>query len=302
MAKQNSDETIAQYVTRLRILATYCDFESMDKQIVRQVVVNCTSSVLRRTFLKQTTLDIVKLQELGRTQDTLDSHVQIVEGKTLPTGDSVNVVKQSRYSKRNKTSAYTARKQSSAESEKTGLKCFRCGGGHPHPGGYKSCPATNVKCNITGHFAKFCKNKQSQVKPNSDMINQIESIESEQVDGRTYVFSIGESEETPTTMLTFGKTELKFKIDTGAAVNMLDYEGFKVLNPTPKLTTSVRPKFGYSSRTALPVIGTFKAFVSSKYRAEKVVEAEFYVVKGNNGRLLSYNTSKDLGLVHIVVP
>jgi hypothetical protein len=30
MAKQDSDETIAQYVTRLRILATYCDFESVD--------------------------------------------------------------------------------------------------------------------------------------------------------------------------------------------------------------------------------------------------------------------------------
>jgi hypothetical protein len=245
------------------------------------VVVNCTSSVLRRTFLKQTTLDIVKLQELGRIHDTLESHVQIVEGKTeLTTRENIDFVKQSR------------------NSNKTSLKCFKCGGGYPHPGGYKSCPSTNVtchECHNAGHFAKFCRQKQSQEKPTSDMVNQIESIESEQ-----YIFSIGESEETPTTMLKVGQVELKFKIDTGASVNILDYDKYKVLKPTPKLTTRVRPTFGYSSRTALPVIGTFKAFVSSKDGAGKVVEAEFYVIKGDHGRLLSYKTSKDLGLVHIV--
>jgi hypothetical protein len=46
--RQQDTETIEQYVTRLRFLATYCAFHDTDDEIVRQVIQSCSSSQFRR--------------------------------------------------------------------------------------------------------------------------------------------------------------------------------------------------------------------------------------------------------------
>jgi hypothetical protein len=80
-AKQDESETITQYVTRLRILATYCEFADDDTEIVRQVIKRCVSSKLQRSYLKEVEIDIEKILSLVRIHDTLDNQVSIVEGK-----------------------------------------------------------------------------------------------------------------------------------------------------------------------------------------------------------------------------
>jgi transposase InsO family protein len=296
-AAQNSDETIAKYVTRLRILGKYCSFANLDDEIVRQVIQKCSSSTLRRTFLKQQTITISKLLELGKVHDTLDSQVEIVEGKkAAPEPDRVNFVNKQHGKKRfqsNKAKASTGTAQSTS-SEKRNLKCYRCDGVFPHPK-RESCPAlgqTCSACNKPNHFAKCCRANNK----GNDMINQIESIEAESKEDQAYIFSIGQG-EIPTTIVKMNGVELSFNIDTGAAINILDEEGYNALKPRPKLTPSVRHSFGYSSTTPLPMIGRFTTSVSCN---NMVVEAEFNVVKGNHGRLLSYKTCTALKLVHIV--
>jgi hypothetical protein len=78
-ARQNSDETIAQWVSRLRTLAQYCEFAKVDEEIVIQVVEKCNSSVLRQKFLAKPKLDIVKLLEMGGIHDTVGSYVETIE-------------------------------------------------------------------------------------------------------------------------------------------------------------------------------------------------------------------------------
>jgi hypothetical protein len=51
-ANQTNDETVEQFVTRLRLSATYCDFADIDKELVEQVIQTCTSKKLRRDLLK----------------------------------------------------------------------------------------------------------------------------------------------------------------------------------------------------------------------------------------------------------
>jgi hypothetical protein len=162
-AVQHSDETIARYVTRLRILAAHCGFADLDKRIVSQVIEKCHSSALRRTFLKQDEIDITKLLKLGAIHDTLERDMETVEGRR-ELENRVDYVNR-------------------------GMECFGCGDAYPQPGVKESCPAANKECRgcgKRGHFVGLCKSRDAGasrvVVPNEDMINQIELAQKEQRD------------------------------------------------------------------------------------------------------------------------
>ena len=81
-ASQNSGETIDSFYTRLRTLASTCDFHDADKEILSQILQGCTSSRLRRKALKddytlKQVLDEAKALELS------ESRASVVEGKGL---------------------------------------------------------------------------------------------------------------------------------------------------------------------------------------------------------------------------
>jgi hypothetical protein len=78
--KQEPEETIAHYVTRLRIIATYCGFHDDNHEIIKQVIQSCYSSKHRKELLKKQDLDITKLLEIGHIHDTIGFNVQLVEG------------------------------------------------------------------------------------------------------------------------------------------------------------------------------------------------------------------------------
>jgi hypothetical protein len=94
-AKQTSDEKLVHYVSRLKILAKFCEFPDTDHAIVHQVVHQCYSSNMRRTFLKQKKLTLTTLLELGELHDALDVNIEIVEGKRTANheaGDQINKI------------------------------------------------------------------------------------------------------------------------------------------------------------------------------------------------------------------
>ena len=47
-ARQNATETLDQFATRLRQLASTCEFTSVEKEIKSQIILNCSSARLRR--------------------------------------------------------------------------------------------------------------------------------------------------------------------------------------------------------------------------------------------------------------
>ena len=291
-AKQAKNETIAQYVTRLRILATYCEFASTDKEIVRQVIQGCESSKLRRSYLKEPGLVISRLLEIGRIHDTIEMQLDIVEGREGETSDTVAAIM--KHSVRRGRDKRRPRRDNSRPGE-TKRTCFKCGGKYPHVD--RQCPALGKKCNACGelnHFAAVCKGNKSS----ATIKNQVDAVSwAPPVDENNYVFSVGRGLAAPEANVTLLGAWLRFKIDTGAQVNIIDEVGFKALNPKPKLLQEEKPTFAYGVNTPLQVHGTFEAKVSCKGRS---ANAEFFVVKGHFRCLLSFTTCSELKLVQIL--
>jgi hypothetical protein len=134
-------ETVAQYVTRLRILAKYCEFHDTDHEIVKQVILGCASGQLRKELLRKIDgLTIKRLLEIGLVNDTLESNVELVEGKASEQDPSINAIHQ---------------RQKRPRSSHGNRSCFRCGGNY-FQGHADECPALGkscAKCNKPNHLA-----------------------------------------------------------------------------------------------------------------------------------------------------
>ena len=174
--KQDSNEGIEQYVTRLRVLAKHCEFNNVDREIMTQVVLSCYSTKLRRELLKAKELTIVRLLELGRIHDTLKIQVESIEGRKIE--DHYEDVNQ--FNSRDKRSfkSVSNRRNYGNDKSKTVsnvLKCFKCGGQYPHE---KVCPAAGKecrRCKKLHHFEKCCRQKSNNSTVNELTVDKGES-------------------------------------------------------------------------------------------------------------------------------
>ncbi|XP_068750720.1 uncharacterized protein [Montipora capricornis] len=143
-AKQKDGETLDSFHTRLRSLAKTCDFANPDKEIKKQIVLNCQSKSLRRKTLREI-LDLAGLMKAGRALELSE-----VEAKDLENKDkTVNAIKPPQKGTPTQPKDKQRRPQNHQESRnrdksrKRDGKCRNCGGIYPHRG---SCPAKNKKC------------------------------------------------------------------------------------------------------------------------------------------------------------
>ena len=142
-AKRCEGESINEFVTRLRVLAKYCDFaDTMEKEIERKLVVGCNMEEVQN-----------KCAQGRRYCDWLHSSM----AKIRAAGESTST------SSRN-TIAYTGFKSAtgcngekcSSQFEREKRTCFYWGG-KPHDDKHK-CPAMNQQCHNCkrmNHFARF---------------------------------------------------------------------------------------------------------------------------------------------------
>ena len=75
-AKQQSEETIDNYVVRLSKLAISCEFGDKNEMIRDQIVNSCASSKLRKKLLEEKDLTLDKIQTLSRTFELSATHAK----------------------------------------------------------------------------------------------------------------------------------------------------------------------------------------------------------------------------------
>ena len=150
---QLANETVEQFVTRLRQKAQTCEFgdaPAIDEQIRDQVISKCSSHELRRKLLqKGRELTLLQLREIARSMEESEKPARSIEGRADEAHSEVNSVDGKRNSRLNDSSR--------------SVKCFCCGY-MGHKASDRRCPVRGKqcrKCNGAGHFEVMCKTKEN---------------------------------------------------------------------------------------------------------------------------------------------
>ena len=175
--KQNTEESLDMYHTRLSSQAQLCNFQNINEELKSQIIVGCRSNKLRRMALEDSDITLDRLLDRGRALETSNRQAQAMEGEA-----SANKITTRRKPSRNqgqqrnppsKPFNPNQNQQGYQNQGQTPQKtCGLCGYGYPHQGGRSKCPAngkTCKTCNKLNHFAKVCR---SGTAPNPNMPKQ----------------------------------------------------------------------------------------------------------------------------------
>ena len=164
---QATDETINQYLCRLRQQASLCKFTNPDKEIAIQLIKGCTSDNLKQKAMQhELTLDklleIAQAQELTRERQKNLNMVNMVNERN--TVNKLTTARLTQNTNSNKGHTHQGETQT----------CYLCGGSYPHTSG-QSCPAHGTKCKFCGklnHFETVCRSKKKLIQTLDIDINQ----------------------------------------------------------------------------------------------------------------------------------
>ncbi|CAC5359617.1 unnamed protein product [Mytilus coruscus] len=154
-AKQETDETIDAFHTKLRQLSVNCEFTD-DNQVKSQIVQGCSSSRLRRKALRED-MTLEQLLLSARALELSEKQANEIEHKDEKL--ETNALHKKRNVRRNQP-RYLQDKRPEQRVNRNN-KCRNCGGEFPHRG---KCPAQGKSCNFCkklNHFEKMCRSKRN---------------------------------------------------------------------------------------------------------------------------------------------
>ena len=249
-AKQEKDETVDQYLTRLCQLAENCVFgETKDEQIRDQFIDKCRSHNLRKKLLRSgATLTLKTTQEIARAMEDAEKHAKSIENDFKDAAESVN-------------SVGTQKKLSTGKP----AKCYRCGK-EGHFGKDSVCKARLVscrKCKKVGHFAVVCNTKGGEKNSKKDSkysgkrgdVNQVSSDQ----ENAFNINSLGHQDPT----LNLGGVDLPdVLVDSRSTSNVVDRktrEELKAKGIKCKPWKYDKKLFTYGSDKPLSTLGEFQS-------------------------------------------
>ena len=321
--KQEPNETIDEFHTRLQMASKYCEFgENKEKEIKAQIELGTINKKLRRYSFRTPALTLTELLDYTRTLHETEKQARGIEASTQQSSsnfeDDVNKVqsRQSRYPK------LPARQRAPAQAPK---QCFRCGHSWPHPMGSK-CPAEGQQCSNCSkynHFARVCRSRgkkdledsanaiqhtlqNTTISPQNESTHGQQSTDSDDSDDH-FVYTppkkqaIKNRQSSFNTKLKLGNSHVRFQIDSGSSANIIDENTFNTIkqqNPGMCLKKSKKRLYAFGSTIPLPVSGQFECVLESKKR---FTTATIVVVQQAAGCLLSGQTSIDLNFIIINV-
>lgn len=261
---QGEDESLEKYVNDVRQLATTCGFQDPDLMARDRIIYGLKNEKLRDKIIfdgdDKITLDtlINKIRIFSFQQD------QIRSG-----------------SKQNNNEFQLDEVKSSKK-----FKCWRCNKNHE---AFK-CPAFNKicqKCKCKGHLSSVCKNDK---KVDAVIEKEYGKVSDEEValnlDCVRYV-------DTWYEILLIKNKKIKFKLDTGAQINVINEKLLHSIDENLRPMKSKIKLQAYFGELAKPV-GEIKLPVNYK---GKVYEENFVVIKGSNIPLLGLFSCLRLNLL-----
>lgn len=228
---QKEHEPFDEFFTELRKLVKYCDYGDLADTLIRdRIVVGLMDKSLTERLLRESELTLQKTIEICRAAEVSKKQCAIVHPE-------LDLIKKRPYPKpKEKSMLRTDHNQRSTTSPKDTWTylCKKCNTNHSK----RNCPAYGQKCNSCrrlGHFAVGCKFKPHNHKRVSELTESLEinNISNNITSCWTQVIKV------------CGKN-LSFKLDTGAAVNILPHNLFNTVMCKNKLkgTNMILEAFG----------------------------------------------------------
>ena len=301
--KQKPNQSLDDFVTKLRKLSKTCEFPNTDAEILFQVIQHCHSSRLRKRALREPDKSLPEILALGRSLELADQQAAAIED------ESINAIE------RNKSWKTTTKTKPEIQPPKdknpaanrlkhpTSQKiCQNCGGQYPHD---TICPAKGKICHYCkkpNHFKTVCnKLKPKQVQ----LVSDEKSAETDSDESDDYCYTITTETEVinsvkqslPQVSLKLNNVDTSLLIDTGSTVNIIDEETHQKIGK-PTLQKIKEPNlYPYGTSNPLRILGQCELLIETKH---KIQCHKFFVTKGNHGSLMGYQTAQALNLVKIL--
>lgn len=300
--KRKDGETLDQFFTEIKKLSLDCNFEHLRDGLVRdQIILGVNNIILKEKLLRINNLTLEKCISICKASEVAQEQIKEITESTS-TILAINKRnqgsgRQSRVDTRN-MNKYDNRgrhAQHASKSRERQSKCRKCDSYHQ----YRQCPAFNRRCAVCkkyGHFAKMCYNRNNCaiLQDNQDSLSETSSVESNKNICIDTIWSVNSVLKDWLVNVEINKLKIKFKIDTGAQVNILNYEIVKQLGLNIRKSIVNLRNFDGSLINVEGITQCKLKYNSKQY------DKEFYIVKFKTPCILGYQSAVDMGLIKIV--
>ncbi|CAB3983559.1 Hypothetical predicted protein [Paramuricea clavata] len=294
---QEQSETIDQYVTELKTLATSCEWGDIkDDLICSRIVSGIVSTRVRERLIREPKLKLTRAIEICQADE-----LSLQQLKLFNNDKEVGAINKTRQPRRKyipKNNPEARKPRQDRDESKTWKTCTNCGNKHPK----QKCPAFGRQCNKCkkfNHYAKMCRSSGKL-----DAIETKYSKPDETGDDFLFLDTITAAvDETKTqsqnqaeyATLSVNNTEVKLKLDTGAEVNVIPIRTYKALATTTRIQLR-KPTVNLVAYNGKPVPVKAVCNLQCKYRGEEY-DLEFYISESPSEPVLSIAACKELNLV-----
>ena len=319
-AKQESGESIDQFITRLRKLSIYCEYGGETGNEIRDMVIAKTNSTkLRKRLLIESNLTLQKTQDISRLLESAEHQSKLISEKaegqsTTDTHESINKIDGHRNPRKfqnrqnhvqpqyrrdkpqyRRDNKYTPQQHAPHNNQGQQAKfnqCGRCGmKNHTSAECRRSRDKICQKCGIKGHFATMCRTKPKHEKVHATHHHH-EDIDEEDV----YLFKFNITKRSNTYPVLIADNKINMIIDSGSTINIIDHWTFERLPHKPKIQPSSTKIYPYNAKRQLTINGTFKAKIKAN---DQEIYEKIYVIPGHGGCIMGQPTAEKLDLLRV---
>ena len=291
--EQKDGETVEEFYRDLRDLAQHCEYADVDDQIRDRLVVGLRDRKLKEKLQLTADLTLSRALDMARTHEQVKRQMKESEIQNEPAADELNRgASNSAFRGRRNSKDLNYNPRQRYQDQTPRRQCGQCGYTHG-----QRCPArgqTCRKCGKLNHFQRVCRSKLS---------SGLHEIQTDSESDEEFHFNYKPTascdtvieENTKPWMITLSikDTNVKFKLDTGADVSIMNEKTYNNMKNKPKLKDSNLRLTSPGGR--LTIKGEFHATTTVK---GNVYKFKVIVVRnrvGNN--LLSRSAAQKMGLI-----